>query len=263
MLRRDTQPELRLRLEMAPPRKPLSELRDQDGVIVRPHAIIDTNVRLAIYSWHDLYAQAEAVNAKDSAADLSHPEIQPRAKRARSSFLLSLLFNDRKWVTVGPSNELKRTIVLRADPTNSEHHNRVAFVALYIYFIKEKILPDWRDCGDEDDDQELKGNDVDLICLERAEKHNVPLISWEGTREDGTLNSGKLIPREALLRGVDLVSPDQLLERERFDPSVPLRRFFADWDRHVGHYIKARGGAAELVIVRQFYERMAEDYWGS
>src|SRR5689334_6304247 len=94
------------------------------------HAVLDTNVRLDLYSWHDIMAAVEAEVARDPAANLRHPAVQYRAQRARATFLLSLLFDERAWTTLGSINELERTLVRNADPINVEQAARSNFVRL-------------------------------------------------------------------------------------------------------------------------------------
>src|SRR5882724_13400101 len=76
-----------------------------------PNAVLDTNVCLAIYSWHDVLTEGQEVLHLDPTANLTHPKIQFRAQRARSAFLLALFFNERRWVTISPAHELQRTLV--------------------------------------------------------------------------------------------------------------------------------------------------------
>jgi hypothetical protein len=97
-------------------------------------------------------------------------------------------------------------LLLKAPPTDP----RSNFPRFYTYFVKEKLLPDWEAENDPANDANVKGNDVDLLCLKWAEQHRVPLVSWEGLGPSGPIPS-KLIPREAKARAIELVTPEQLL----------------------------------------------------
>src|SRR5882724_6380373 len=85
-----------------------------------PNAILDTNVFLAIYSWHDVVSATKAVIENQPAATLEHAAIQFRVQRARAAFALTLLFNERGWATAVALNEVGRTLEARAPPTDPE-----------------------------------------------------------------------------------------------------------------------------------------------
>jgi len=63
------------------------------------------------------------------------------------------------------------------------------------------------------------------------------LISLEGHGQNG-FDSEKLIPAQGAARGIDVVSPEQFLQREGFDVGPAIQRFIADWDRHAADYVK-------------------------
>lgn len=228
---------------------------------VKVNAVLDTNVNLAIYSWHELLDAMERTVGEDPAADLTHPEIQFWAQRARTAFVLALFFNERGWATWSPLNELTRTLVSKAPPVGEEHGPKSNFVRFFVYFIKEKLLPGWLADGDPSSDEGMIGNGVDELCLDVAAQHSIPLVSWEGHGPNG-LDPKKYIPREARERGMDLVTPEQLLSREQFDETKAVERFFAGWDRHAPAYISGNPGAKEtLELFHDLYRRMARNDW--
>jgi hypothetical protein len=232
-----------------------------DTFITKLNAVLDTNVGLAIYSWHDLSNAAEPILKEDPTANLTHADIQFRAQRARTAFVLALFFNQRGWATWSPLNELSRTLMNKAPPVDEEHGPKSDFVRLFLYFIKEKLLPGWLDGGDPSSDESMVGNRVDKLCLDWAAQHSIPLVSWEGHGPNG-LDPKKLIPREARERGIDLVTPEELLNREKFDETKAVQRFFTDWARHAPGFISGNPGAKEaLELFHHFYRRMAEDDW--
>lgn len=225
------------------------------------NAVLDTNVGLAIYSCHDLLNAAAPILEEDPTANLTHADIQFRAQRARTAFILALFFNERGWATWAPLNELTRTLMNKAPPVDEEQGPKSNFVRLFVYFIKERLLPGWLDGGDPSSDESMVGNQVDKLCLDWAAHHSIPLVSWEGHGPNG-LDPKKLIPREAKERGIDLVTPEELLNREKFDETKPVQRFFADWARHAPGFISGDPGAKEtLEHFHQYYRRMAEDDW--
>jgi hypothetical protein len=226
-----------------------------------PNAILDTNVFLAIYSWHDVVSVTNAVLEAQPAATLEHAAIQFRVQRARAAFALTLFLNEYGWSTGVALNEIGRTLEAKAPPTDPEQGVASNFVRLYAHFIKDKLLPAWRGGGDEEADAKKKGNDVDRICLAWAEQHRVPLISWEGHGPNG-FDPNKLIPLEAAKRGIDLVTPEELLRRERFDGTAAAQHFFSGWAEQGPLYVLQNPGARETMeVALHFYRRMARNDW--
>jgi hypothetical protein len=82
----------------------------------------------------------------------------------------------------------------------------------------------------------MKGNVVDRFCLELAHERGIPMISWEGHGPTG-LDATKLIPSEARARRIDLVTPEELLRREKFEEGDAIKRFFTDWREHAPRYV--------------------------
>lgn len=228
---------------------------------VKLNAVLDTNVGLSIYSWHELLDAIERISEADPTATLANTDIQFWAQRARTAFILALFLNERGWATWSPPNELTRMLMNKAPPVGEEHGPKSNFVRLFIYFIKEKLLPDWLAGGDRSSDESIIGNGVDEVCLDGAAEHSIPLVSWDGHGPDG-LDPKKFIPRKARERGIDLVTPEELLSREKFDATKAGERFFAGWDRHAPVFISGNPGAREtLEYFRYFYRRMAENDW--
>ena len=236
-------------------------LAGEESFTAVPNAVVDTNVCLAIYSWHDFLGAARSTFDADANATLSHPDVQFRAQRARAAFGLTLLFNERAWATLLPFNEVIRMLTERVPPDAVEDPPALNYVKLFTYFIKDRLLPSWLAGGDLTADVAKKGNDVDRFCLDLAEQHKIPLISWEGHGPIG-FDPTKLIPREAARRGIDLVTPEMLLRREVFTGGQAARRFFAAWKEHAPAYLSENLGAGEMLeVAHSFYLRMAKNDW--
>lgn len=237
------------------------EESNAESAVAVPNAVLDTNVVHAIYSWHDFTNEIQSVLDRDPAATLQHPEIQFRAQRARAAFILTLLFDERGWTTQSPLNEVGRTLTGKVPPTDTDRAVEVNYTKLYIYFIKDMLLPSWLFGADPEADLTKKGNDVDMLCLDWAEQHKVPLISFEGSGPSGPLPE-RLMPSEATKRGIDLVTPQEFIRRERFDPRPAMRRFFSGWTKHAPSYLSANPAAREpLEYAHHFYMRMAKNDW--
>lgn len=122
-------------------------------------------------------------------------------------------------------------------------------------------MPSWQVGADPDADSTKRSNDVDMLCLDWAERHKVPLITWEGSGPSGPLPA-RLMPIEAAKRGIDLVTAEELVRRERFDPRPAMRRFFSGWTKHAPTYLSANPAAKEpLEYAHHFYLRMAKNDW--
>jgi hypothetical protein len=227
---------------------------DQEAFAGVPNAVLDTNVGLAIYSWHDLVAIA----AEHPSATLEHTAIQFRAQRARTAFFLTLFLHQNEWKTLVPLSEWRRKLIETSPPNGPEHSVESSFFFLY---VRPKLLPGWYAGGDLNSDAAIRGTNVDRLCLDWAEQHKTPLVSWEGHGPNG-LDRSKLIPREAPRRGIDLLTPEELLRRQNFDASAAVQRFFSDWDSQVGGYLSVRPDAkAMLEGMRDFYQRLSDNDW--
>jgi len=223
-------------------------------------AVIDTNVVLAILSWHDVATAIET--APESS--LESPEVQGRLQKARSSFFLSLLMNERAWTTLVPQKEVMRIVLERAPP--EEREAETAFVAIWLHFIKDELLPRWTFGGDPTGEAQKRGSAVDVYLVEAAAALQVPLISWEGLGLQG-FDDRRTIPREAARLGVDLATPHEFLLRERYDATYPAARFLERWDARVDLFIRGkrrkgrRGRRQYLQVMRDFFARMAGNDW--
>jgi hypothetical protein len=102
---------------------------------------------------------------------------------------------------------------------------------------------------------------VDVLCVDLAAKHQIPLISWEGVSQTGRFDDSKLIPQEARRRGVDLVTPFDLLRREQFDPQRACERFFRSWDEKANSYAAAHKAEEFVEYARHWYMRLATNDW--
>lgn len=70
---------------------------DQESFSGVPNAVLDTNVGLTIYSWHDLLDALKVLLDQDPNATLAHPALEFRRRRARNAFLLALFFYQNEW----------------------------------------------------------------------------------------------------------------------------------------------------------------------
>ena len=72
----------------------------------------------------------------------------------------------------------------------------------------------------------------------------------------------KLMPKEAQARGIDLVTPNELLTRHKFNERRAIRRFLSDWNANVDEYLVGSPDAREtLGYARSFFQRLAKNDW--
>jgi len=238
------------------------DLTDPSGGALAPNAVLDTNVMLSIYSWHDLVEVMERVGKIDPRATLHRPDVQFRAQRLRWGFLLSLFLDEKGWATICPFEEFTRKMEDKVNPNKAEHDTRVGYTTLYAHFIKDLILTGWK-AGADTEDHALVGDDVDVHCAKRAETFSVPLISWEGVSHTGEIDNDKTIRKEALQRGVVVVTPQELLVRERFDPRPAIERFFRAWVTAESAFLEGHSGhaAANVAFMKGVFLRLARNDW--
>jgi hypothetical protein len=223
----------------------------------KPDAVLDTNVGLDIYSWHNLLdigdkLLKEAKTEADKRAVLRHPDLQVRAQRMRHAFFLALFFDHNKWHTLVALNELMRKIRDLVPLTDAALSN---YARMQTYFVRGKLLRRWKAGGNIKSDKKLVGNAVDGLCLDWADKHKIPLISCE-------TNPKKLIPKQAKARGIDLATPEAFLKQQNFDGPAAAQTFLADWDAKTPAYLKQTPTAAHfLPLARDLFQRFALNDW--
>jgi hypothetical protein len=223
----------------------------------RPDAVLDTTVSLTIYSWHDLLGANAIADGRSSNAGLMDPAVRFRAQRARTALLLTLFLDQRSWTTIGPLNELRPTLEKVASPKAPVRKSN--YTQVFLYFIKDKLLPRWRFETNPTSGKHIKSEDTDLLCLDWAAQRKIPFVTWEA-HDLGVLCPEKSIPSEARKRGIDVVTPEELLHRTKFDESEAVRQFMANWDQHEAIYMRDNPQAGEtLPIVGAFYRRLVAD----
>jgi len=222
-----------------------------------PDAVLDTNVALDIYSWHNLLAVGDkhlkgGATEADKRMVFRHPEVQRRAQRMRHAFFLALFFNEKRWATVVALTELMRKLEELAPATDAVLSN---YPRMHAHFIKGKLLHRWLAGGNAKGDKYLVGDAVDLFCLDLADENKIPFISSES-------NPKKLIPKQAHARGIGLATPEHFLKQRNYDGPAAAQKFLANWDARAPGYIRQNPTAATfLPLARDLFQRFALDDW--
>jgi hypothetical protein len=176
----------------------------------KPIAVLDTNVVLEAISCVDL---VKLYNNQPDIDPLS-PEATLRRQKARESLLLSIYLNSIKATTYSIFESM-RIAVREVDPNaNGEFENHMMII--WLYYVKDKVLPDWVMTSPSDGEGEPTGNRADALLVERAKEHGVSLISHEGVSVAG-IDPKSGIRRKAAAAGVTIVTP---------------KEFYGDMDEH-------------------------------
>jgi hypothetical protein len=201
-------------------------------------AVVDTNVLLDIYSWHDLLDTAERLHPLLGDAFVEDPHFAFRLARARESLLLGVYFN-----SIGA-----RTYSLRAEPLrllqkvsprvplSSTEELANSFTTRFVNFVHPRLLGNWIMEWAEDPEI-VVGNDADEMLLEFAADHQLPLVTNEGYTPKGVIHEKmRLLATD---RGVRAYTPAEFCRAKSFDPQAGARAFIEDFGRLAPHYIDA------------------------
>jgi len=195
----------------------------------KPIAVIDTNVIVDLYSWHDFndHFDSRVSYASSDDVSLDDPVSKMRFSRARRALLLAIHLHNTKAITYSLSESvtlLKRLTQFDAqgkplDP--DERIRREAFTKTFLWFVKRRLLTDWKDGMRVAD---LSSNEADRALVAFANEHSLPLITNEGFTATG-VNPRKLMQRLARESGVRIVQAADFYGTE-MDEAEEAKVFF-------------------------------------
>ncbi len=211
----------------------------------KPLAVVDTNIILDTHAVHDWLATYRSRELVMGEAALTEHYVQYRTKRARESMLLAIYLDKVRAVTCSLHNEgidiMTRCVPPRSVGGPSE---TVYFTEFSVWFVFETLLPNWtRATFNVHGGQ--RGSQADLVLIQHAKKHGLPLITNEGNLPGGIVDDG--MRKKAKAAGVRPLAPsefygnkineveevDRFLERFRAEAPKYLRdrrRRFGDLD---------------------------------
>jgi hypothetical protein len=126
-----------------------------------------------------------------------------------------------------------------------------------VHFVREQVLPDWRDTWEIDNDQGLTGMACDDRLLALAEEHSLPIVTNEGFTPAGTseCNSRRLRTR-AKDRGLKVYSPREFWTG-KIDEEATIQDFLDRFREHAPQHIKAhlypKTAEDSLTIIYGYY----------
>jgi hypothetical protein len=234
------------------------EVSKQHGPLPKPLAVVDTNIFLDLYSWHDWHEQFDSrTPAVVLRPDLTDATSVWRKARAREALLLAMHLTKVKATTLGLSEGLEQ---LRTRPflntTASQRSWNDAFIRTYIWYVKEQIFRNWTESMKISD---AVGSAADDEMLAYAKAHSLPLISSEGYTPEG-IDDRNRMRKKARKAGVNVVrAADYYAGKidEEEESRIFLQRFKGGAPGYVNAYRKKHGKSAAIEL---FMNQMGDYY---
>jgi hypothetical protein len=212
---------------------------------VKPIAVIDTNVLVDLYSWHDYLRHIEQKIAWVLAnPKLDDPITVMRRARAGEALLLAIYLNKIRAVTFSISEAVTMMGVLV--PANAKGSAPLNFTKTFIYFVVDELLSGWTQQMQVTD---ARSNAADDLLLAYAKENSLPLITNEGYSPTG-IDHRKRMRKRAMAVGVTLVRAadfyrDEIDERAEADAF--LDRFKRKSVDCIRRYVKAHPGGKRAI----------------
>lgn len=192
-------------------------------------AVVDTNVLVDLFSCHDVFEEYERLGAGAAVAD---PRAVYRRARARESLLLAMHFQGVGAYTYSVREPL-RIMLQRVDP---EAHDAwpTHYTKVFVHFVRERLLPNWRPCMPTDQLDDPVGNAADAALVSYASTHGLRIVSNEASTPTG-IRSDKL-RKKAAAAGVVVVTPKEFYDG-LIDEAREIQAFLERFRTHAPGYI--------------------------
>jgi hypothetical protein len=240
-------------------------------IVGKPIAVVDTNVIVDLYSWHDFNEHFERLitTASLPGVPIDDPTSLMRITRARDALLLAICFHKTNAITFSLSESvtlLNRLTVFDRDGKplpDDERIRRLAFTKTFLWFVKTRLLTGWKDAMR---DSDLKGNDADRAFVAYAKENELPLITNEGFGPLG-INKKSLMQKLAREQGVRIIQAIDFYADKMDDMAEGIAfflRFRAEAPEYLKWYVKRHpeGKKAVQQILRDLgrhYEYLLSD----
>jgi hypothetical protein len=199
--------------------------------------VLDTNVKLDIYSCHDVTGSHDPAITARGAAALHEPRMVYRRARARESLLLAIHLHKVGATTFNLHHESIALLTRTAPPTAVGGQSIEAeFVVFFLHFVKDYILPNWLPVMPREPGSEMS-NIADTALLDVAREHGLPLITNEGYTPDG-IRDEKLRKR-ALDAGVRVFTPREFYA-DKIDETAEVAWFLGKFVEEMPDFLAAR-----------------------
>lgn len=203
--------------------------------VSNPTVVLDTNVFLEVFSVHDLFEAYDAFPSTDAlVSELNTEALVYRRARARWALLMAIRLHHERAV----SYSLGEAYVQMCKLVNNDGQDpKGNITAMIVNFVAPRILSEWQCHWPTVDETPRKGNAADDAYVEYAQAHDLPLISWEGYRENGTIDETKRLRRWAAATGVAVLTPEQYYERSGCDAEADIAWFLSRFRLEAPDYI--------------------------
>jgi hypothetical protein len=199
-------------------------------------AVTDTNVLLDIYSCHDLSTAYDQAYARLGGGAVDDLAVVYRRARARESLLLAMHFNKVKAATCSLHFEPLDLLTRRAPPAPGGATLESDFTTVFIYFVKDYVLPDWTTQMPTQPGGEA-GSDADKAYVAFAKEHGLPLITNEGYGQNGIVD--EKMRKLAKDEGVAVFAPREFYAG-KIDEAVEIEAFLRRFKEQAPAYMEER-----------------------
>lgn len=167
-----------------------------------PAVVLDTNVMLDVFSCHDVFDAYQRVGE----GRLNEPELVERRARARESLFLAIYFHQNCVATYGLFDEARAILLERVPPTaHTEFTNH--FTVVVLHHVRPTLLSGWVPLGASNASVPLRGNAADQELVDYARRNGLPLVTSEGARRDGSVDTKNKMRKLASQAGVSVYTP--------------------------------------------------------
>ncbi len=208
----------------------------------KPVAVIDTNVIVDLYSWHDFNDHFEHIitYASSDNVPVNDPKSRMRVSRAREALLLAIYLHKTEVTTFSLSESVKLVervskLDRKGKPLDpDERIRREAFTKTFLWFVREQLLVGWKDTMHR---SESKGSEADRELLAYAKVHSLPLITNEGFTPLG-VNKKSPMQKLAKVHGIEIIKAADFYDGE-MDVGKEAMTFFRRFRAEAPKYIEA------------------------
>ncbi len=107
-------------------------------------AVLDTNVKLDMYSCHDVTRTYDSAFSTLGKAAASDPQVSYRFARAKEALLLAVYLNKLGAATFNLHHETIELLTKTVPPTAVGGQSFEAeFVVFFLHFVRDYLLPNW------------------------------------------------------------------------------------------------------------------------
>jgi|GEM_PF-3547858 len=209
-----------------------------------PIAILDTNVIVDLYSWHDWLDHFEPKYSYASVlVDKSDAKSRYRIRRPREALLLAIHLHQIGAVTFSLSESV-RMINKLVNP-DAVGDPKKAFAQTFLYFVKPTLLGNWKDGMRYSNSH---GNRADDELLQEAKDSGIPLVTSEGYSHIG-IDEGNRMRKKARRMGIQILTAREFC-KAKVDDDDGLN-FLKAFSKNCRAYIDrsvARGSKRSAVV---------------